>query len=184
MDIQTAAIPFPQADNPLPEADAQAQTAQEIQALALAVQRAAEGLSRWQVFSFEQVCDVPLTGAEITLLLLIGEDGTAKAIKQLAAATNRVDVPNIQYSLRKLGSAGLTRKRGAGRSGVTYSLTAEGTAVLEQLLARRAGLVQKVLDAQAGLAASLHRTREALDALSEVYEVCGTAPAEPAAQEA
>lgn len=170
MNIKTAAVAYPpQADEPQSAADGQTLAAEEVQALALAVQRAAEGLSRWQVFSFEQVCDVPLTGAEITLLLLIGEDGTPKAIKQLAAATNRIDIPNIQYSLRKLAAAGLTCKQGAGRSGVTYLLTGEGRAVLEQLLELRAGLVQKIEDAHAGLAASLRSTREALDALTGVY---------------
>ena len=137
--------------------------------LEMAVQRAGEGLTRWQAGCFEQVSSVPLTGAEITLLLLIGSGGRAKTIKEMARCTNRVDIPNIQYSLRKLASAGLTSKQGAGRSGVTYSLTAEGERVSQEMHGVRERLLLQALAGQPGLAGRLDSAAEALEELAELY---------------
>lgn len=170
MEINTAPIPFsPSAEAQTSGLDQQQSVAQDIQALALAVQRAAEGLARWQVHGFEQISDVSLTGAEVTLLQLIGDEGKPKAIKELAAATNRIDIPNIQYSLRKLGAAGLTCKQGAGRSGVSYRLTERGAEVLDGLLRQRAALARRVQVSHGDLAQQLRATRNALDSLSKAY---------------
>ncbi|UWQ64476.1 winged helix DNA-binding protein [Leisingera caerulea] len=136
------------------------------------MQRAGEGLTRWQAGCLEQVSGVPLAGAEITLLLLIGSGRRSKSIKELARSTNRVDIPNIQYSLRKLASAGLTRKQGAGRSGVTYSLTDEGCQLAEKLDSLRACLLTQVLDGRSELAG---RLRGATDVLEELVELYGAA---------
>lgn len=143
-----------------------------LQRLEMAVQRAGEGLTRWQAGCLEQVSGVPLAGAEITLLLLIGSGRRPKSIKELARSTNRVDIPNIQYSLRKLASAGLTRKQGAGRSGVTYSLTDEGCQLVEKLDTLRARLLTQVLDGHSELAG---RLRGAADVLEELVELYGAA---------
>lgn len=140
-----------------------------LQRLELAIQRASEGLTRWQAGCFEQVSNVPLTGAEITLLLLIGSGGRAKTIKELARSTNRIDIPNIQYSLRKLASAGLTSKQGAGRSGVTYSLTADGEQVSQQMRGVRQRLLVQMLDGRSELARQLDRAAESLEELAELY---------------
>ncbi|WP_259942327.1 winged helix DNA-binding protein [Leisingera aquaemixtae] len=140
--------------------------------LEMAVQRAGEGLTRWQAGCLEQVSGVSLAGAEITLLLLIGSGRRPKSIKELARATNRVDIPNIQYSLRKLASAGLTRKQGAGRSGVTYSLTEEGCHLAGKLNALRERLLTQAIEGHSELAG---RLRGAADVLEELVELYGAA---------
>ncbi|MEX0303733.1 MAG: winged helix DNA-binding protein [Leisingera sp.] len=145
------------------------QPAAGLHKLEMAVQRAGEGLIRWQAGCFEQVSGVPLTGAEITLLTLIGSRGRSKSIKELARATNRIDIPNIQYSLRKLASAGLTSKQGAGRSGVTYSLTADGAQVSEEMQGVRERLLLQVLAGHPDLAGRLESAAEALEELTELY---------------
>ncbi|WP_264212052.1 winged helix DNA-binding protein [Leisingera thetidis] len=144
--------------------------ADRLHRLELAVQCADEGLTRWQAECFAQVSNLPLAGAEITLLLLIGNGGQSKTIKELARSTNRVDIPNIQYSLRKLAAAGLTRKQGAGRSGVTYSLTDDGCRVAERMQAKRERLLERVLAGRPGLAGQLDSAADALEQLSELYE--------------
>lgn len=138
--------------------------------LEMAVQRAQEGLARWQAHCFEQVSSVPLSGAEITLLLLIGSGGRSKSIKELARFTNRVDIPNIQYSLRKLASAGLTCKKGAGRSGVSYSLTKEGTRVAGKMKSVREHLLLEALADRPGLASLMEGAQEVLEELTELYD--------------
>ncbi|AHD02269.1 hypothetical protein METH_18095 [Leisingera methylohalidivorans DSM 14336] len=136
--------------------------------LELALQRAGEGLARWQTVCIEQISTVPLASAEITLLQLIGKGGRSKTIKELAQTTNRTDIPNIQYSLRKLASAGLTRKQGAGRSGVTYRLTEEGSQLADRLQDTRERLLLQALAGCPDLARRLHSAAEALEHLTEL----------------
>ncbi|MFY0312700.1 winged helix DNA-binding protein [Leisingera sp. D0M16] len=143
--------------------------ADRLHQLELALQRAGEGLTRWQAGCLEQAGGVSLAGAEITLLLLIGSGRRSKSIKELARATNRVDIPNIQYSLRKLASAGLTRKQGAGRSGVTYSLTNEGGQLADKLHGHRERLLTQALEGRSELAGRLQGAADVLDELVELY---------------
>ncbi len=138
--------------------------------LEMAIQRAGEGLTRWQAGCFEQLSTVSLASAEITLLQLIGDGGRFKTIKELARSTNRTDIPNIQYSLRKLATAGLTRKQGAGRSGVTYSLTEEGCQVAERLQDTRERLLLQALAGRPDLARRLHGAAETLEDLTELFD--------------
>lgn len=144
--------------------------------LELSVQQAGEGLARWQVGSFERVSGVSLTGGEITLLLLIGSKGQPKSIKELATATNRVDIPNIQYSLRKLAAAGLTQKQGAGRSGVTYHLTEEGQQVTEAMQGTRQRFLQQLLSSDPEFAGRLHGAVAVLEELSAAYRIAERNP--------
>ncbi|UWQ78716.1 winged helix DNA-binding protein [Leisingera sp. S132] len=150
--------------------------------LEIAVQRTHEGLVRWQVDRFEQLSGIPLSGAEVTLLLLIAEGGRAISIKEMARITNRVDIPNIQYSLRKLASAGLTRKQGAGRSGVSYSLTEKGSRTAAEMQAAREDLLE---EAFAGHPSKLVQLQGALAALEELTALYGSAEgsAGPASQD-
>ena len=94
--------------------------------LEFALMRTFEGFGRWQSECLASVCDLAATGPENALLHIIRMNDRPKTIKDLARLTNRDDVPNIQYSLRKLIGAGLVVRKGAGRSGVTYEVTRRG----------------------------------------------------------
>jgi predicted MarR family transcription regulator len=143
--------------------------ADRLHRLEIAVQRAGEGLIRWQAGCMELAGNVSLAGAEITLLRLIGGGRRSKSIKELARSTNRVDIPNIQYSLRKLAAAGLTRKQGAGRSGVTYDLTDEGRVLVEELNSLRDRMLMQALEGRTELAGRLQGAAEVLEELVELY---------------
>lgn len=145
------------------------QPSNSLRNLEMAVQRAHEGLIRWQAECFERLSGVSLSGAEITLLLLIGEGSGSKSIKEMAGITNRVDIPNIQYSLRKLASAGLTRKQGAGRSGVSYSLTEEGSRMAVEMQAAREGLMQQAFPDLSGMNGELENALKVLEGLAGLY---------------
>ncbi|MFN6976853.1 MAG: winged helix DNA-binding protein, partial [Gemmobacter sp.] len=91
--------------------------------LEFALMRTTEGFARWQSECLASVVDLAATGPENAMLHIIRMNDRPKSIKDLARLTNRDDVPNIQYSLRKLIAAGLVRRQGAGRAGVSYEVT-------------------------------------------------------------
>jgi predicted MarR family transcription regulator len=70
--------------------------------LEFALMRTFEGFGRWQSECLAGVVDLAASGPENALLHIIRMNERPKTIKDLARMTNRDDVPNIQYSLRKL----------------------------------------------------------------------------------
>ncbi|MFW8637542.1 winged helix DNA-binding protein [Cribrihabitans pelagius] len=152
--------------------------AQTLSNLELAVQRAREGLVRWQADCMAGAAALPAAGPEVTLLMLLagrGEQGCS--VKEMARQTNRADIPNIQYSLRKLAGAGLVDKRGAGRTGVTYHLSDQGAELAAALSGLRAQVLLPMLEARSGLAGGLTAAAEVLDGLTALYGAAGRAAA-------
>lgn len=149
-----------------------AQSTVEVEAteLEFALMRAFEGFGRWQSECLASVCDLAATGPENALLHIIRMNERPKTIKDLARLTNRDDVPNIQYSLRKLIGAGLVVRQGSGRSGVTYEVTAEGRRVTEDYGAVRRRLLIAAIEGVPGFAQRLAEATRALNLLSGIYE--------------
>jgi len=138
--------------------------------LEFSLMRAFEGFGRWQSECLASVCDLAATGPENALLHIIRMNDRPKSIKDLARLTNRDDVPNIQYSLRKLLGAGLILRKGSGRSGVTYEVTPEGLAVTENYGALRRRLLMAALDNLPGFAGRLADATRTLNLLCGIYE--------------
>lgn len=138
--------------------------------LEFALMRTAEGFARWQSECLASVCDLAATGPENAMLHIIRMNERPKTMKDLARLTNRDDVPNIQYSLRKLIAAGLVERRGAGRSGVTYQVTEEGRRVTEDYGALRRRLLIAAIANVPGFAERLTEATQALNLLSGIYE--------------
>ena len=138
--------------------------------LEFALMRAFEGFGRWQSECLASVCDLAATGPENALLHIIRMNDRPKSIKDLARLTNRDDVPNIQYSLRKLLGAGLILRKGSGRSGVTYEVTAEGHRVTEDYGALRRRLLMAAIAKLPGFAGRLAEATDTLNLLSGIYE--------------
>ena len=138
--------------------------------LEFALMRAFEGFGRWQSECLASVSDLAATGPENAMLHIIRMNDRPKTIKDLARLTNRDDVPNIQYSLRKLIGAGLVARKGAGRSGVTYEVTAEGLRVTENFAAIRRRLLILAVDGVPGFAERLGEASRTLNLLSGIYE--------------
>lgn len=138
--------------------------------LEFALMRTFEGFGRWQSECLASVCDLAATGPENALLHIIRMNDRPKTIKDLARLTNRDDVPNIQYSLRKLIGAGLILRKGAGRSGVTYMVTDQGRRVTDDYGAvRRRLLIQAVMGVP-GFSDRLAEATRTLNLLSGIYE--------------
>lgn len=149
-----------------------AKSAGEIEAteLEFALMRAFEGFGRWQSECLANVCDLAATGPENALLHIIRMNERPKSIKDLARLTNRDDVPNIQYSLRKLIGAGLVLRKGAGRSGVSYECTLEGRRVTDDFGALRQQLLLAEIASLPGFSARLAEAARTLNVLSGIYE--------------
>lgn len=149
-----------------------AQSAAEVDTteLEFALMRAFEGFGRWQTECLASVCDLAATGPENAMLHIIRMNDRPKSLKEIARLMNRDDVPNIQYSLRKLLGAGLIVRLGAGRSGVTYACTDEGRRVAEDYaVLRRKLLLAEIADVP-GFAARLAEASRTLNLLSGIYE--------------
>jgi predicted MarR family transcription regulator len=149
-----------------------AQSADEVDAteLEFALMRAFEGFGRWQSECLSSVADVAATGPENAMLHIIRMNERPKSIKELARLTNRDDVPNIQYSLRKLIGAGLVIRKGAGRSGVTYEVTETGRKVTDDYGALRRRLLIAQIAGVPGFSARLAEATRTLNLLSGIYE--------------
>ena len=149
-----------------------AQTPAEVDTteLEFALMRAFEGFGRWQSECLASVCDLAATGPENALLHIIRMNERPKSLKEIARMMNRDDVPNLQYSLRKLIAAALIARRGAGRSGVTYEVTPEGRRVTDDYaLLRRKLLLAEIADVP-GFAGRLAEASRTLNLLSGIYE--------------
>jgi predicted MarR family transcription regulator len=138
--------------------------------LEFALMRAFEGFGRWQSECLANVCELAATGPENALLHIIRMNDRPKSIKDLARLTNRDDVPNIQYSLRKLIGAGLVTRMGSGRSGVTYQVTDDGRRVTDDYGRVRRRLLIAAIDGVPGFAQRLAEASRTLNLLSGIYE--------------
>ncbi len=149
-----------------------AQSAAEVETteLEFALMRTFEGFGRWQSECLASVSDLAATGPENALLHIIRMNDRPKTIKDLSRLTNRDDVPNIQYSLRKLIGAGLVLRNGAGRTGVTYRVTEKGLTVTDDYGTLRRRLLIAAIDDVPEFAHKLAEATRTLNLLSGIYE--------------
>jgi predicted MarR family transcription regulator len=93
-----------------------------------------------------------------------------KTMKDLAHLTNRTDVPNLQYSLRKLIKGGLVVREGSGRAGVTYSVTPIGRRVTDDYAEVRKILLVAPVKSFPELPEKLTDATHTLEVLTGLYE--------------
>ncbi|MFQ5347241.1 MAG: winged helix DNA-binding protein [Rhodothalassiaceae bacterium] len=136
------------------------------------VMRAFEGFARWQAECLAAVTGLQMGGGDNAILHVIRMKDRPKGAKEIARLLNRDDLPNIQYSLRKLVKAGLITKRGGGshRQGVRYETTAQGRAVTERYAAVRRALLVAFTRSAGGLDAALEDATRTLELMAGIYE--------------
>jgi predicted MarR family transcription regulator len=142
----------------------------EFTELEFALMRTYEGFARWQSECLASVADVAASGPENALLHIIRMNERPKTIKDLARLTNRDDVPNIQYSLRKLIGAGLVERKGSGRSGVTYEVTGEGRRVTDAYGVLRRRLLIEAIESVPSMPERMREATRTLNLLCGIYE--------------
>src|ERR1700722_18560435 len=83
-----------------------------------------------------------LTGQEQVILQQLMVTPKPRSVSDLSRFTNRDDISNIQYSLRKLAAAGLIEKvPGTTNRDTRYRPTAAGQAITEAMVDRRRELL-------------------------------------------
>jgi predicted MarR family transcription regulator len=138
--------------------------------LEYALMRTFEAFGRWQAECLASIADIQASGPENALLHIIRMHGRPKSIKDIARLTNREDIPNIQYSLRKLNKAGLIRRIGSGRSGVTYTVTDEGLRITEAFAHIRRSLLISMLKELHHSGDKLRQAGTTLELVGGIYE--------------
>jgi predicted MarR family transcription regulator len=132
----------------------------------------AESFYRYVGKSLSMIADDPnLTGYDSVILHTIYALDRAKSITEIQHFTNRGDVANIQYSIRKLLKAGLIEKapKGGGR-GTSYRVSAKGRAVARDYVIARRALLSQVPQNGGQLVARLADARNMLTLLTGLYD--------------
>ena len=138
--------------------------------LEFALMRCFEAFGRWQTECLASVSDLGASGPENALLHIVRMNDRAKSIKELARLTNRDDIPNIQYSMRKLVSEGLIEKQGSGRTGVTHQATDKGKQVTDDYGAIRKNLLIEQISSLPQFDDRLKEAGQSLNILAGIYE--------------
>lgn len=138
--------------------------------LEFSLMRCFEAFGRWQTECLASVGDIAASGPENALLHIVRMNDRAKSIKELARLTNRDDIPNIQYSMRKLVGEGFIEKRGSGRTGVTYQATAKGKQVTDDYSAIRRRLLIEQIESLPDFDKRLKDAGQSLNILAGIYE--------------
>ena len=138
--------------------------------LEFSLMRCFEAFGRWQSECLASVSDSGASGPENALLHIVRMNDRPKTIKELARLTNRDDIPNIQYAIRKLLAAGLIEKKGSGRTGVTYEATPEGCKVTDDYSAVRKKLLIDQISRLPEFDTRLKEAGQSLNILAGIYE--------------
>lgn len=140
-----------------------------------ALMRCYEAFGHWQSECLAAVTGLALSGADNAILHIIRMKDRPKGVKEIGRLTNRDDVANIQYTIRKLLKAGLIKKNSAGnpRQGVTYQTTAEGIAVTEKYADLRQRLLMEFITDAKGIEENLDGNTRLLELLAGIYEQAG-----------
>ncbi|MBY0545356.1 MAG: winged helix DNA-binding protein [Gammaproteobacteria bacterium] len=89
--------------------------------------RVGYGFLRWQEDCTTHVTGVTLTGDDIAVLHIIRMKERPKTVYELAQLLNRGDIPNVQYSIKKLLKLKLIEKaKNLVKKAVAYQLTPLG----------------------------------------------------------
>jgi predicted MarR family transcription regulator len=115
-----------------------------------------------------------LSGADCVILHAIRIGDRPKSIRELQLFTNRSDIANIQYSVKKLAAAGLVErtkltKRAAGQ-GAVYALTARGRTVSVDYVRARKSLIAMIPQAPASVVGDSKIATRLLLQLTGLYD--------------
>lgn len=142
----------------------------DVASLEYALMSAFESFGRWQGECLASVIDLAASGPENAMLHIIRMNDRPKTLKDIARLSNREDIPNMQYSLRKLIAAGLVSRSGSGRSGVAYSVTQKGLEVTDQYAVLRRSLLIKAVESVPDFSHRLAEATKTLNLMTGIYE--------------
>lgn len=139
--------------------------------LEFSVLRVLEAFSRWVASVDEMVGLSELKHGEHVIMHVIRMQNRPKSGATIARLLNRDDLPNIQYSLRKLESSGLIEKsKEAGTKNYTYSITDLGERLTNEYSRLRSEILIRKLRSIAEFDSRVEDATELLSFLTGVYE--------------
>jgi predicted MarR family transcription regulator len=139
--------------------------------LEFALMRVIEAFGRWVAAADEMVGLSELKHAEHIILHVIRMQNRPKSGATIARLLNRDDLPNIQYSLRKLESIGLIQKnKEAGSKNHTYSITKLGEDLTNEYSRMRSEILIKKFRSIAEFDGRVEDATELLAIITGIYE--------------
>ena len=142
--------------------------------LEFALMRTLEAFARWVAAADEMVGTSDLKHAEHIILHVILMQNRPKSGATIARLLNRDDIPNIQYSLRKLESADLIQKnREAGTKIYTYSITPLGEKLTNEYSKLRSELLVRNLNSITDFDKRAEDATQLLSIMTGIYEESG-----------
>ncbi len=139
--------------------------------LEFAMMRVLEAFSRWVAAADEMVGLSELKHGEHVILHVIRMQNRPKSGATIARLLNRDDLPNIQYSLRKLESSGFIQKnKEAGTKNYTYSITELGERMTNEYSKLRSEILIRRFRSLADFDARAEDATELLSVITGIYE--------------
>jgi predicted MarR family transcription regulator len=112
-----------------------------------------------------------LSGEDNVILQQLMVSTRPRGVIELARFSNRDDIPNLQYSLRKLMNAGLVEKTpGSTNRDTVYQATAKARELTEQLVRARRELLMDPLAAVPDVDEQLRAAARALQLVTSYYD--------------
>ena len=149
---------------------ARSETERQLCDFEFGLERLTQAYYRWKAACLAAVCDVPLTGDDVTVLNVVRMGDEPKRLSEIGQLLNRVDVPNLQYATRKLVRVGLIETEGSSsRKETRYRVTAKGHSVTEAYAALRTATLPPMLEGLDGWAAKAETTSTHLDLIASLY---------------
>lgn len=116
----------------------------------------------------EQLCN----GMDFALLNVVRMHDRPKSISEMGRLLNRDDLPNLQYSIRKLTKSGLIKKLGAqgNKKGATYTTTELGISATDKYVHYRRELLIPLTRAISEGDERMEQVANVLTLLSGIYD--------------
>jgi predicted MarR family transcription regulator len=147
------------------------ETELKVTELEFSLMRVLEAFARWVAAADEIVGMAELKHVEHVIIHVIRMQNRPKSGATIARLLNRDDLPNIQYSLRKLESSGLIQKnKEAGTKNYTYSITELGERLTNEYSKLRSELLIRKLKSLTDFDDRLENATQLLSILTGIYE--------------
>ncbi|NKR45918.1 winged helix DNA-binding protein [Rhodococcus hoagii] len=127
------------------------------------------GFQRFAVQSIRVAADLDLAFNEIVALHVVRMQERSKDTATIAQLTNRDDLPNLQYNLRKLVSLGLLERSKSGTSSV-FTVTEKGREITDRYAQLRRQTLVSNLEELSDIVTKMHHAVRSMQVLTGLYE--------------
>ncbi|MGF7122159.1 MarR family transcriptional regulator [Rhodococcus sp. TAF43] len=124
---------------------------------------------RFAVQSIRVAADLDLGFNEVVALHVVRMQERSKDTATIAQLTNRDDLPNLQYNLRKLVSMGLLERTKSGTSSV-FTVTAKGREITDRYAQLRRQTLVSNLEELSDITTKMHHAVRSMQVLTGLYE--------------